>query len=236
MSPNGRSAGWSGPEQLAVLRQRRGRQPGRDPLQRRRDVQRAPARRVGVPEGRVGADPDASDRRRRSCCQGTGRPRRHSAVGRATSLRLPRMSRWPLSPKRVPQDHPIPGCTSPDGYAISRRRPPQCEHASTSSANARCINAAQLQAREPLFAFVPSAPAASGDAKAVGSGATRPYATTRARQRARAARSPWQISRFGPAAASSPRDAPAAPAVRHQLARPVVPRLLQLQRDAAVAP
>jgi hypothetical protein len=32
--------------------------------------------------------------------------------------------------------------------AISRSRPPQCGHARTSIANARCINAAQLQARE----------------------------------------------------------------------------------------
>ncbi len=80
--------------------------------------------------------------------------------------------------------------------AISRSRPPQCGHARTSIANARCIKAAQLQAREPLFAFVPSEPPASGGVKAVGSAATRPYATTRARQRARAANSPWQISRF----------------------------------------
>jgi hypothetical protein len=53
--------------------------------------------------------------------------------------------------------------------------------------NARCINAAQLQARGLLFTSVRSGPAASGDAKAVGSGATRPYATTRARARAREA-------------------------------------------------
>jgi len=53
-------------------------------------------------------------------------------------------------------------------------------------ANARCMSAAQLQAREPLFTFVPSEPAACG-VKAVGLGATRPYATTRSRQRAREA-------------------------------------------------
>jgi hypothetical protein len=41
--------------------------------------------------------------------------------------------------------------------AISRSRPPQCGHASTSIANARCMSAAQLQAREPLFAPAPSA-------------------------------------------------------------------------------
>jgi len=74
--------------------------------------------------------------------------------------------------------------------------PPQCGHARTSIANARCIKAAQLQARELLFAFTPSAPATSGGGNAVGSGATRPYATTRARQRARAASTPRQISRF----------------------------------------
>ena len=77
--------------------------------------------------------------------------------------------------------------------AISRSRPPQCGHARTSSANARCINPAQLQAREPLFAFVPSAPATSAGAMAVGSATTRPYATTRARERARAVSRPWQI-------------------------------------------
>ena len=71
--------------------------------------------------------------------------------------------------------------------AISRSRPPQCGHARTSTANARCMSAAQLQAREPLFASTPSGPAASGGVEAVGSGATRPYATTRARQRAREA-------------------------------------------------
>jgi len=79
--------------------------------------------------------------------------------------------------------------------AISRSRPPQCGHARTSIENARCIKAAQLQAREPLFAFAPSAPATSGGGKAVGSDATRPYATTRARQRARAANTPagWSV-------------------------------------------
>ena len=71
--------------------------------------------------------------------------------------------------------------------AIRRSRPPQCGHARTSIANARCMRAAQLQARGLLFALAPSAPAASGGAKAVGSGATRPYVTTRARQLAREA-------------------------------------------------
>ena len=53
--------------------------------------------------------------------------------------------------------------------------------------NARCIRAAQVQVRGLLFTPVPSGPAASGGAKAVGPGATRPYATTRSRQRAREA-------------------------------------------------
>ena len=49
------------------------------------------------------------------------------------------------------------------------------------------MSAAQLQAREPLFTSVPSEPPACGGAKAVDSDVTRPYATTRARQRAREA-------------------------------------------------
>ncbi len=72
--------------------------------------------------------------------------------------------------------------------AIRCSRPPQLGHARTSIANARCIRAAQLQARGlAVFTPVPFGPAASGAAEAVGSGATRPYATTRARQRAREA-------------------------------------------------
>ena len=54
-------------------------------------------------------------------------------------------------------------------------------------ANARCINAAQVQPRRGLFPPVPSEPATIGAADAVGSGTTRPYATTRSRQRAREA-------------------------------------------------
>ncbi len=86
-----------------------------------------------------------------------------------------------LGPERA-----IPRCarsfrmtTGSCSVAISRSRPPQCGHARTSIANARCMRAAQLQAREPLFASTPSAPAASG--AAVGSDATRPYATMRSR-------------------------------------------------------
>ncbi len=56
-------------------------------------------------------------------------------------------------------------------------------------ANARCIRAAQLEARELLFTPVPSGPAASGSVEAVGAGAARPYATTRRRHRARGANS-----------------------------------------------
>ena len=73
------------------------------------------------------------------------------------------------------------------------------------------MRAAQLQAREPRFACVPSGPAA-GSAKAVGSGTTRPYATMRPRQRARVATSPWQMSRFvsGLAAMRSQHERPSA--------------------------
>jgi hypothetical protein len=61
-------------------------------------------------------------------------------------------------------------------------------------ANARCIRPAQLPARERLFAGAPSGPVAGGRVEAVGSSATRPYATTRSRHRARGANSPWQMS------------------------------------------
>ncbi|MDO8477466.1 MAG: hypothetical protein Q7W02_14960 [Candidatus Rokubacteria bacterium] len=54
-------------------------------------------------------------------------------------------------------------------------------------ANARCIRAAQLQARERVFTPVPSGFAASGATVDPGAGAARPYATTRARHRAREA-------------------------------------------------
>ena len=66
--------------------------------------------------------------------------------------------------------------------AISRSRPPQCGHARTSIANARCIKAAQLQAREPLFAFVPFEPPACGAASK--SWARPPRVRTRPRARA----------------------------------------------------
>jgi hypothetical protein len=52
------------------------------------------------------------------------------------------------------------------------------------------------QIKAPLFALVPSGPATSGGTKAVGWAATRRYATTRLRRRARGAKSPWQMSRF----------------------------------------
>src|SRR5262245_43164957 len=58
--------------------------------------------------------------------------------------------------------------------AISRSRPPQCGHARTSTANARCISTAQLQARGGLFSRVLSGPAAGDPAEAVGRGRTRP--------------------------------------------------------------
>ena len=121
--------------------------------------------------------------------------------------------------------------------AIRRSRPPQWAHAKTSMANARCIRAAQVQVRGLLFTPVPSGPAASGGAEAVGSGATRPYATTRSRQRARGANRPWQMSRFvsgrGVIAARRSKELQR---LEDQLSRPVVPRPLELQRDAPVAP
>ena len=53
------------------------------------------------------------------------------------------------------------------------------------------MRAAQVQSRAPLFAFVRSdvlcEPGASDAVEAVGSGASRPYATTYSRQRAREA-------------------------------------------------
>ena len=80
---------------------------------------------------------------------------------------------------------------------IRRSRPPQYGHARTSIANARCIRAAQVQVRGVAgFTPVPSGPAASGAVEAVGSGAIRPYATTRSRHRARGANTPWQMSRL----------------------------------------
>ena len=58
--------------------------------------------------------------------------------------------------------------------AIRRRRPPQWAHANTSMPNARCIRAAQLQARgRAVFTPVPPGPAASGAVAAVGSGMRR---------------------------------------------------------------
>ena len=63
--------------------------------------------------------------------------------------------------------------------------------------NARCIKAAQLQARGlAVFTPVASGPAASGAVEAVGSGTGRPWTITRARQRARGANTPWQISKL----------------------------------------
>ena len=71
--------------------------------------------------------------------------------------------------------------------AIRRSRPPQRGHARTSMANARCMRAAQVQARGVGFTPASSGPAARGAAEAVGSGSTRPYTTTRAHHRAREA-------------------------------------------------
>jgi hypothetical protein len=58
--------------------------------------------------------------------------------------------------------------------AIRRRRPPQWAHASTPMPNARCIRAAQLQARGvAVFTPGPSGPPASGAIEAVDSGPRR---------------------------------------------------------------
>ena len=124
--------------------------------------------------------------------------------------------------------------------AISRRRPPQWAHANTSMPNARCIRAAQLQARGQLVVFtpVPSGPAASGAVEAVGSGPGRPWTTTRARQRACDANTPWQMSRL---VGFRPRrhrrqTLQELQRLEHQLPCAVVPGPLERQRDAPVAP
>ena len=104
-------------------------------------------------------------------------------------------------------------------------------------ANARCMRAAQVQARGVDFTPASSGPAASGADGAVGPGSTRPYATTRSRHRARGANTPWQMSRLvsgrGVIAAKTFQEFQR---LEHQLPRAVAPGRLQLERDAAVAP
>ena len=117
--------------------------------------------------------------------------------------------------------------------AISRSRPPQCGHASTSIAKARCMRAAQLQAREPLFASTLSAPAASG-AKAVGSHATRDHALAPAGARGQQTMANQQV-RCRPRCHRR-QTLQQLQRLEHQLARAGVPRRLQPQRDAPVAP
>jgi len=68
--------------------------------------------------------------------------------------------------------------------ATRRIRLPQRGQARTSIPNARRMRAARVHARGLLFTPAPSGPAAAAAVEAVGSGATRPYSTTRARQRA----------------------------------------------------
>jgi hypothetical protein len=83
--------------------------------------------------------------------------------------------------------------------AISRRQPPQSGHASTSMAKARCMRRAQLQdpaVRAPLARSRAAAGTSTACDPRGGSDATRPYVTTRRRQRARGANSPSQMSRF----------------------------------------
>ena len=79
--------------------------------------------------------------------------------------------------------------------AISRRRPPQCPHASTSIASARCISAAQLPDRSRLCAL-PWSGASTGAVACGLSARRRPYATTSCRHRAWGANRPWPMSRF----------------------------------------
>ena len=83
--------------------------------------------------------------------------------------------------------------------ATRRMRPPQFGQASTSIAKARCMRAAQLQYRGVVFVAVPSRRASRGAARpadAVGSGTSRPYATTDRRERACGASTPWLMSRL----------------------------------------
>ena len=79
---------------------------------------------------------------------------------------------------------------------ISRDRPPQAGQASTSRANARRMNWAQVQPRtggpqavaSAAEGSVPAAPSATGTGSMAGAV---PYATTAARHRALGASRPW---------------------------------------------
>jgi hypothetical protein len=121
--------------------------------------------------------------------------------------------------------------------AIRRSRPPQWTHARTSIANARCMRAAQVQARGVGFTPVPSGPGVSGAVEAAGSAATRPYATTRSRQRAARGQHAMAYEQVGFRPWRHRRQAlQEFQRLEDQLSCPVVPRRLQLERDAAVVP
>ena len=123
------------------------------------------------------------------------------------------------------------------GQGADQAQPaPQCGHVRTSMANARCMRAAQLQARELLFPPGPSGTWSQRRCRgreprypSVGDHALAP-ARSRGRQPV-ADGAGWF-----PAAASSLPDAPTLQRLEHKLPRAVVPRRLELQRDTAVAP
>jgi hypothetical protein len=110
--------------------------------------------------------------------------------------------------------------------AIRRRRPPQWAHGNTSIPNARCMRAAQLQARGlAVFTPVPSRPWARARAD---------YLRAPPGARGQHAMANQQVG-FGPR--RHPRQTlRKLQRLEHQLPRAVVPRPRELQRDAAVAP
>ena len=125
--------------------------------------------------------------------------------------------------------------------AIRRSPPPRCEHFSTSIANARCIRAARLQAREALVAFVPPDVAIELVIR-TGATAVGPGARARTRRRGGASRRARQtdrgkISRFasgcGVIAARRSNNASGSNIKSRVPSRHAV---LQVQRDAPVSP
>ena len=121
--------------------------------------------------------------------------------------------------------------------AIRRRRPPHWAHASTSMPNARCIRAAQLQARG--LALHPGAVRTCGQRRRRGRGlgrhaSVRDHALAPAGARGQHAVANQQVG-FRPRRHRR-QTLQEFQRLEHQLPRAVVPRRLQLQRDAAVAP
>jgi hypothetical protein len=115
--------------------------------------------------------------------------------------------------------------------AISRRRPPQRAHANTSMPNARCIRPAQFQARR-TGGLHPRTVQTCGQRRRRGRGLGRGPSIDD-----HSANTPRQISKFvsgrGVIAAQPFQELQR---LEDQLSCPVVPRPLELQRDAAVAP